>query len=128
MSIRTHKRYEEQKHIPHAPYRADESWRCPVCGAPSTHLAEADPVILENVRCTRCGFPFSLSTKPLKKGQRHVPVPALNQDWIAAWKIVFREMDFNVNTTLRVMQAINDPMVILGSRERLENQKKDGDA
>ena len=127
MSTRQHEHYEEQKHIPHAPYRTDQSWRCPVCGAPPQYLAEADPVILEHVKCTHCGFPFSLSTTTLKKHQEHIPVPALNQDWISAWKIVYREMNFNVRTTLRVMEAIKDPMVVLGSRERLANKKKDGE-
>jgi len=108
--------------------RADESWTCPVCGASHFYLAASDPLFPERVHCIRCGFPSSLSVRPLEGGKGHMPMSALNDTWIKAWRIVYRQYNGDWRTAHSIMKVIKDPMIIIEAHEKLLHEKKEGEA
>lgn len=116
------------KEFPRPAYRADESWRCPVCGAPPSYLVNKDPILEESVYCSGCGFPFSLSVRKFPKGKKAMPVPALNDLWVKAWGIVYRQYRGGGMVTRRIIAATKDPMIIIEAEEKLLHEDKEGEA
>ena len=118
---------KDPKEFPRPAYRADESWRCPVCGASPGYLVNKDPILEESVYCSDCGFPFSLSVRKFPKGKKAMPVPALNALWIKAWRIVYRQYQCDATITRRIIAATKDPMIIIEAEEKLLKQAKEGE-
>lgn len=96
-----------------------------MCGAPPSQLVSVNETLPEATRCSICNFPFSLSTAKLPKGQKLFPLPALNDDWVKAWKIVWAELGHDGRATHRVMTSISDPLVIIESHERAKRERKE---
>lgn len=72
--------------------RVEEDWRCPVCGVSATMLFRFDKYFPEKVRCSRCGFPFSLSYSTTPKEEKLRPTPALGTAWQHFWVIAHKSL------------------------------------
>jgi len=72
----------------------DPDWRCPACGAPPDSLRFTDARIPEAVSCLICDLPFSLSQRWTSPPGPPVPLPAVSDAWVGAWRCAYNNRSF----------------------------------
>lgn len=63
-----------------------KAWTCYGCEAGASHLINEHADSPAEFRCSTCGFPYSISTARWAAARVLIPVPALNDAWLHAWR------------------------------------------
>lgn len=70
------------------------NWRCPVCGADRAELQYVSDKTPEAVMCSICDLPFSVPHQNQAALKHVLPLPAVSDDWITAWKLAHKDRAF----------------------------------
>lgn len=77
-------------------------WKCPVCSSDRQSLKFIDDKKPEAIACIICDMPFSLPHTNCASPHDVLPLPAVSDDWITAWRLAFRDTGFR-----RVCRAVD---------------------
>jgi len=73
---------------------ANKKWRCPVCGASREELRFVSDKTPEAIACFICDLPFSIPHTNKAPPFGCIPLPAVSDEWIKAWRLAFKDKPF----------------------------------